>query len=293
MALTFSFTQTGNKHFAEVIGSGAPKFLIGRKVSFDGGVGLDNLSTPAGLVYRPEDYKDEFKFWAHFIQPTAQGESKGSFICLNTYDRAKFTFAFMQFAAHVANGDFVGFLKKLLALPNATDYFPKLVLQDDRVHFRNTDGTLTKLESSTSTQGLMDYLNPTLGAVEQQELICSARMVHWATNDAAHRRIQVELSIKLFKENMKAHAVTYNLDGFPDKVCLLVCDIRHQGRASKPDIIAALNTNGDFDKAFERLMLLGLPKYEERINTLRTEIKKLEDAGIFGKKYKQSINDFV
>src|SRR5437868_4210168 len=110
MVLNFNFSQSGTSHFAQVIGTTEPKFLVGREVVYKGNVGLDNLSTPAGLVYRAADYQAEFKFWAHFIAPTAQGESRGSFICLNTYDRAKFTFAFMQFAAHVPNGDFVRYL---------------------------------------------------------------------------------------------------------------------------------------------------------------------------------------
>jgi len=293
MALNFNFSETGNSHFAQVIGSSAPKFLVGREVGWHGNIGLTNLTTSAGLVYRPEDYKDDFKFWAYFIAPTVQGESRGSFVCLNTYDRAKFTFGFMQFAAHVPNGDFVKFFKKLLALGNATDYFPKLVLQDNHIYYRNTNGTLTQLENGASTQGLMNYLNPALSAVESQELICSARMIHWAMSDAAHRKIQVEMSINLFKENMKDYAESYNLDGFPDKVCLVVCDIRHQGRASSRHIINALNTGGDFERAYNRLLQLGLPTYEGRIRTLRAEIKKLQDAGILGKKYKKSTNEFV
>jgi len=293
MAINFAFSQTGNSRFAQVIGGSQPKFLVGREVGYQGNEGLTNLSTAAGLVYRAEDYKTAFKFWAYFIAPTAQSESRGSFVCLNTYDRAKFTFSFMQFAAHVPNGDFVKYFKKLLALGNAREYFPKLVLQNNRIHYRNTNGTLTQLEDDASTQGLMDYLNPTLGAVENQELICAARMVHWAINDAAHRKIQVESAISLFKENMKDYAASYNLDGFPDRVCLVVCDIRHQGRASSRHIINALDTRGNYDRAFNNLLQLGMPTYEGRIKTLRAEIKKLQDAKIFGKKYKKSTNEFV
>lgn len=294
MAINFEFSKTGSSHFAQVAGGASqPKFLVGREVSYEGGRGLTNLSTAAGLVYRAADYKDAFKFWAYFIAPTAQAESQGSFFCLNTYDRAKFTFTFMQFAAHVANGDFVRFFKKLLALGNAAEYFPKLVLKDNRIHYRNADGTLTQLESDASTEGLMNYLNPTLGTVETQELICAARFVHWATNDAAHRKIQVESAIALFKENMKKYAASYNLDGLPDKVCLAVCDIRHQGRATSKEIIKALDTGGNHEKAFDNLMQLGMPKYGERIKTVRAEIKKLTDAGIFGKKYKKATNEFI
>jgi hypothetical protein len=143
MALNFTFTKSGNAHFAQVIGLNQPKFLIGKETVFHGNEGLFNVTVQSGLSYLAETYKDEFGFWAYFILPTAKAESNGSFLCLNTYDRAKFTFSFMQYAAHVPNGDFVVFFKKLLALKNATDYFPKLVLKDKRIFFRNTNGTMT------------------------------------------------------------------------------------------------------------------------------------------------------
>ena len=230
---------------------------------------------------------------AYFIAPTAKAESNNSFVCLNTYDRARFTFSFMQYAAHVPNGDFVKFFKELLALPDAQDYFPKLVVQNNRIFYRQSTGALTQLENDQSTEGLMNYLNPSLNQIENQELICAARMVHWAINDAGHRRVQVKIAIDHFKENMRRYAQSYNLDVYPDKICQIICDIRHQGRASSQQIINALNTEGNFETAYTRLLQLGQPLYASRINTVRTVIKNLTDAGIFGKKYKKSTNNFV
>ncbi|MEI6709010.1 MAG: hypothetical protein WCK96_17950 [Methylococcales bacterium] len=293
MALNFDFSQTGSSHFAQVIGSGQPPFFVGKETVYKGNHGLFNLSPPSGLSYAPDTYKDDYGFWAYFIAPTAKAESNNSFVCLNTYDRARFTFGFMQYAAHVANGDFVRYFRQLLALPNAQDYFPKLVLQNSRIFYRDTGGALTQLENATSTLGLLNYLNPSLDRIENQELICAARMVHWATNDVKHRELQVKIAIELFKENMKEYASSYNLDGYPDRVCQVICDIRHQGRATSRQVIKAINTSSDYDLAYENLLELGLPLYAERIKTIRKEIKKLQEAGIFGKKYDQSIDDFV
>jgi hypothetical protein len=293
MVLNFTLTKMGNTHFAQVIGANQPKFLVGKETVYQGNEGLFNVAAQTGLVYQAETYKDEFGFWAYFILPTAKAESNSSFLCLNTYDRAKFTFSFMQYAAHVPNGDFVVFFKKLLVLSNAADYFPKLVLKDKRIFYRNTNGTLTQLESDASTEGLMNYLNPTLGDVENQELICSARFIHWAMNDAKHRRIQVETAIEHFKNNMKHYAVSFNLNGYPDKVCLVICDILHQGRAKNKHIIEALNTNGNFEKAYNNLLQLGKEKYPERVRTVQTNITNLVTQGIFGKTYKQATNEFV
>lgn len=293
MAVNFNFSQSGTSRFAQVIGSTEPKFLVGKETVYQGNHGLYNYSIPAGLAYDYNDYVGEYKFWAYFIAPTAKAESNNSFVCLNTYDRAKFTFSFMQYAAHVPNGDFVRFFKELLALPDAKDYFPKLVVQNNRIFYRDSSGALTQLESDSTTEGLMNYLNPTLGTIENQELICAARMVHWATNDAQHRKIQVKVAVEHFKKNMEQYAHSYNLDGYPAKVCQVVCDIRHQGRATSQQIISALNTGGNFEAAYAKLLQLGQGLYDTRITTVRTMIKKLTDAGLFNKKYKQSSNSFV
>jgi hypothetical protein len=139
----------------------------------------------------------------------------------------------------------------------------------------------------------MNYLNPTLTDIENQELICAARFVHWAMNDAKHRRIQVETAIEHFKNNMKHYAITFNLDGFPDKVCLVICDILHQGRAKNRHIIEAINTNGNFEKAYNNLLQLGKEKYPERVRTVQTTITNLITQGVFGKTYKQATNEFI
>src|SRR5688572_30983863 len=177
-------------YYAKLNGSTEPKFIIGYRTFYLDNFGLYNTTVNSNQVYVPDDYKGAYGFWAHFIYPTARAESRGSFYCLNTYDRAQFTFSFMQYAAHVPNGDFVLFFRKLIELPNAKEYFPKITLHDGHIHYRNENNTLTRLEDNVSTQRLMNYLNPTLADVENQELICSARMVHWAVNDPAHRKIQ-------------------------------------------------------------------------------------------------------
>jgi hypothetical protein len=298
MAIDFSITSavTPNgrtAYNAQRINSTETKFNIGNKTRYDGNFGLFNTSITAGQVYNPEDYFVEYGFWAYFIYPTAMAESSGSFKCLNTYDRAQFTFSFMQYAAHVPNGDFVLFFKKLLQLPNAKEYFPKLVLQNGRISYQATNGTLSQLENDGSTQELMNYLNPTLNDIENQELISCSRFIHWATNDTEHRRIQVDTAIDLFKENMKSYHKRYGLDNAPANVCQMICDIRHQGRAKSDRIALALNTNGNYDKAFSNLCTIGDTNYQTRINTVRSTIKKLTDLGKFSMKYDAGSGEFI
>lgn len=297
MAINFEFSKQGLSHFAKVIGT-SNKFLIGKETTYQGNSGLFNVNTTPGLVYRSEDYVGEYGFWADFILPTAICESKGSFFCLNTYDRAKFTFSFMQYAAHVPKGDFVVFLRKLLALPNAVEYFPKLQLKDGLIHYRNNNGSLSLLEPASDAEpentALMRYLNPSLDEVEKQELISAARFVHWAINDPAHRRIQVEVAIAHFKTNLAEYALQYNLNGVSDLICLVICDIRHQGRAKSSHIINALNTNGNEQKALQNLLSLGQIHYPQRIQTLKSNIQTMVAGGKLGiKKYNLATKDFV
>lgn len=70
------------------------------------------------------------------------------------------------------------------------------------------------------------------------------------------------------------------LDGADDSVCILVADIRHQGRAKSPVIAAALQSARPLDE----LLKMGEPKYRERLATLRREIKALTNEGTLGKR---------
>ena len=298
MPYDFSFSSEvlPNKktvHYAQLNGRDQPKFVIGNRTKYGEYFGLINTQSFPGLVYNPADYFAQFGFWAYFIHPTSQGESKGSYLCLNTYDTAKFTFSFMQYGAHVPNGDFVKLFRKLLALPDAGDYFPKLVLKDSRIYYKGEDEVLKQLENDLSTQALMDYFNPSLLEIEPQELTCAARMVHWATYNPAHYKIQVETAIENYKDNLVSYSKRFGLNGFPAKVCQLICDIRHQGRAKNDAIANALNTNGDYELAFKNLCSLGGAAYSSRIDTVRNTINSLLTAGIFNKKYDSASNTFV
>ncbi len=294
MTINFSFSSINNANYATAQSDGV-KFLVGTRTYYQGNTGLFNTRAVPGLIYDPSKYEVEHGFWAWFIYPTAMCESKGSFFCLNTYDRAQFTFSFMQYAAHVPNGDFVKFFKKLLALPNAADYFPKLVLQNGRIYYKaQSTGTLQQLEDDRTTQALMDYLNPGLSEVEQQELICCARFVHWAMNDPMHVKTQVDVAVEHFRSNMKDYARDYNLDNVPDKVCLAICDIRHQGRARSSDILNAMNTGGNYEKAYNNLVNLGITHYTDRIKTLKSSVSNLVAQGKLGTKvYNAGSGEFV
>lgn len=282
--VSFSLEQ-GSKYFGKIDGT---RFFIGSRVSFDGGKGLMNVVGTSAQKYNRADFRPMHGFWADFIHPTAMAEG-ALYHTLNTYDLARFTFTFLQFAAHVANGDFVVYLRALLKLPLASEYFPDLVLANNRI-CRVTDRGTVPLESDATTMPLMNYLNPTLNQIEDTEVIQAAKFIHWAQNDPANRQTQIDLGIANFKEKMFEYAQKYGLNGVEDTICHVVADIRHQGRAKSPAIVSALRSS----KPLESLLALGQPKYRDRIVVLRQEYKKLVAEGTFGThKYSTSKKDFV
>ena len=277
--------EQGNKYFGKIDNT---RFFIGSRVPYEGGKGLMNVTGTAAQKYDRAQYRGAFGFWADFIHPTAMAEG-ALYHTLNTYDSAHFTFTFLQFAAHVPNGDFVVYLRELLKLPLAAEYFPDLTLHNNRV-CRVNDLGVVPLESDASTAPLLDYLNPSVKEIEDTEVIQAAKFVHWVQNDAAHRKTQIEVGIAHFKQKMAHYAQKYGLNGADDAVCLVVADIRHQGRAKSPVIAAALQSANPLNA----LLRIGEPKYHTRLVTLRREIKALTDEGTLGrKKYSTAKRDFV
>jgi hypothetical protein len=278
------------KYYAEI--NGGAEFYVGTKVSYEGNWGLTNFSNKSGEYYKPDSYR-QYGFWADFIYPTAQCESKGYFNCLNTYDRAYFTFGFLQYAAHVPNGDFIKYFRRLLNTQEGKEYFSDLILNNGRI-CKITDNGIKVIESDSSTDELMKYLNPSLNEVEDNEVINSAKFVHWCNSIPNHREIQVECGITHIKNAMKNYAKKYNLNGVIDKVCLAVADIRHQGRGKSSEILYALNTGGDFNAAYNNLLKIGIHNYESRIKTLRSTVDSLiSEKRLEKMKYDIKSDDFI
>jgi hypothetical protein len=255
-----------------------------------------------GLSYDPKEYatKPEHGHWANIISPIAQCETRGYFNAVNTYDRAFFSFGFVQMTVEHANVQFISTLRMLLAEPKAADYFPELTLREVKgekyIHLKVAEGKYVQLETKTNAKKLQQYLNPTPAAVEQEEAERAARFAHWATNDQSHRDIQVRSIIENLKQSMKKHwADWYGLDGRPDTVCVVVCDIHHQGRAKKNTVKDVFKKEGgDNDKLYAALLQVGRKDTKDRREKLNEEIKKMVAVGTLGKKkYSKASNDFV
>ncbi|HMG05034.1 MAG TPA: hypothetical protein VK581_06200 [Chthoniobacterales bacterium] len=282
--------QTNRKYTASV--DHGPRFPIGSRVTYQGMVGITNDGAGSGVKYDPANYAAE-GHWAPFILPTAVCESSAFMTNVNTYDSARFTFGFFQFAAHVPDGDFVRFFRRLLGLPSGPDYFPDLVVQGGRI-FRETQSAPKQLESATSTTGLMDYLNPSSSGVEDIEVINAAKLIDGANQFSDQRTLQADEAINTAKQIMKVSGTRYALDGMIDTVCLVIMDIRHQGRAGSQAIISALSAGSTEQTKLSNLLKIGAARFPERIKTLKGEMQKLTTAGTLGtKRYQLSTNSFA
>ena len=290
MAILFNIVRTGNDFFCSA--DGEPQYFVGRRVPYEGNIGLYNIfrgSTLERLLYAARNYTANFGFWADFIEPTALCEGR-SFLTLNSYDRAAFTFGFAQFAAHVPDGDFVTYFRSILALPEAPNYFPNLAVIGGRINRTGEPGGPVPLESATSTAGLMKYLNPSLDEVEDSEVIAAAKLIRLTSKSRPAREIQVERMVATFRELVKRADTRLGIGGRPADQCCVIADILHQGRGGRmtwPLIDAALRSA----RPLQQLLAIGEHRYRERIATLRAAIRARPVLN--GKKWDAASNDFV
>ncbi len=259
--------------------------------------------------YKFEEYVPEFGDWAAFIDPTGLGESQRSFTCLNSYDRAAFTFGFYQFAAHTPKDNLILLFRSLLALPEAKRYFPDLTLREGKV-VRITANGFVDLEgprersdgmSRRGEQGrFMDYLNTDMKDIDEAERRAGARLIHWATHSPGHRRAQVLTSIEHAKRKLQtAHRklqADHNsgLDGQSMAVCAMAGDVLHQGRGGEDTykkIARALRSSNKVDA----LASIGdTETFHDRIVQVRGRIKELLQKPPYASlKFKASSATFV
>jgi hypothetical protein len=286
MPIHFDVIRDGSQYFSRA--DGGQKFAIARQVLYQGNRGLANDNSPLGkqFNYDAANFTATFDFWADFIAPTAACEGR-SFLTLNTYDRARFTYGFTQFAAHVANGDFVVWFRAMLGLPEASDYFPDLSVQSGHIVKEGAFND-TPLETDTTTGALMDYLNPTPGTVDDEEVIAAAKFIHWNMTHPASQALQVSQMVATGHAILKRADTRLGLDGVSADLCCIVMDILHQGRGTFAQMLQALQQSDPY----KALLTIGSPVYDERIKTLTKELNARRPA-FAQKKWKRSQAEFV
>ena len=195
--MDFQIEARGRDYWAQTGGEEA--FFVGRRVRYGPRLGLCNIfagSPLTPLVYHAENYVPDVGIWAQIIAPTVACEGN-SFLALNSYDRAGFTFGVTQFAAHVPDGDFVRLLRALVARPEAAAYFPMLRLIDGHLHLADQMAA-RPLEGPDSTSALMAWLNPSEETIDAAEIGAAARLIHWTQHHRPVRLAQIHQTIASF-----------------------------------------------------------------------------------------------
>jgi hypothetical protein len=186
----------------------------------------------------------------------------------------------------VPDGDFVQFFRGLLQRPEGADYFPKLRVIEGRIH--RIDGPKPlPIETASSTQPLMTYLNPTLAEVEDQEVICAGRLIHWTAAARPVRLAQISGMVSAYKRYMAAADKRGLVDGRGADQCCVIADILHQGRGTWAQIATAVKT----PKPFDSLVAIGAPQWAERKATLKRMI--LANPALKTRKWSRAKAEFV
>ncbi|PWR18738.1 hypothetical protein [Zavarzinia compransoris] len=291
MAIYFEVLRDGGKCSARA--NGADPLAVGSRVRFGGTkYGLSNdsghfgHSLAAQHLFRAADYGAVFGFWSDFIEPTAVCEGQ-SFLSLNTYDRARFTFGFGQFAVHVADHDFIRWFRDMLGRPEADDYFPNLEVRNGRICKIET-GKAIPLESADSTGPLQLYLNPTLEAVEDDEIVAAAKLLHWTIHHPEVKLLQVQHMVNTARALVREADKRLGLDGKTADICAVIFDIRHQGRGTYAEMQAALLKS----KPFDALLQVGADDQAGRVANLKSAMKSRQ-AALAARRWSRQRGDFV
>lgn len=284
--------------------------LLGSEAGFGGFAGMARLrgfKAENAPLYAHADWLDEHGPWAALIEPTGEGESHNSFTCMNSYDRAAFTFGFYQLAAHTPNDNLVLLFRKLLATDEAPVYFPDLALSGGKVHLRDA-GALRSLEGSqdrrdgknrSREQGaFMEYLNADMNDVDVAERRAASRLIHWACNSKTHRRIQVEVAVALAKKKVARIAQRVaqhgtSLDGRPMPVVAMALDILHNGRGGRTTFVRIADALKAPDPLPELSKIGRSRAFADRIDRVASRAGSLLGQGVFGRlRYEAGSNDF-
>lgn len=178
-------------------------FMVGREVSqpTKNYFGLYVPTTEYwGPIYKAEDYRQELDHWALLLEVSGACESENRFVLVNTYDRAKFTFGFYQLAAHTPRDNLILLFKRLARLEAFKSYFPELDVRDGKLVRVDPNGSATNLEQELQASNgemqimlFMNYLNPARKAIDPQEALQAARLIHWTVNHPDARRRKFRL----------------------------------------------------------------------------------------------------
>ncbi|TIV25116.1 MAG: hypothetical protein E5W02_00625 [Mesorhizobium sp.] len=280
--------QRSGVSFYATEASTGERFFVAKSTRYVQRRGLARSSTL--LIYDRFQAANQIGAWAHFIWPTAMGESNARHLTINSYDRAHFTWGFFQLAAHTPKDNLILLMRELLGLSSAAAYFPDLKLVNGRVHQVTSSGEVdleheeaVPVGSQTEVQipRFMRYLNPDSYRVDNAEVLTAAKFVHWSLNDPKVIEKTIEVALRIVKRKMNAFAQRYDLFGRRPELAIWVLDMFHQGRGSVSQVKAALQLSS-FSAQLDALSKIDVTGvHEQRLRTVRECVKILMDENVF------------
>ncbi|NVZ70965.1 hypothetical protein [Pseudomonas costantinii] len=282
-------SQEGKEHFASI--NGSPKFLLGSETVYKGYGGLYQPH-PYGTKYDSTAYASSYGTYAAILEVIAAGESEKHFNCLNTYDRAAFTFGVFQLAAHTPSDNLILLFRRLVVeSKDFQDFFPDLKLVSGELHRVVGDHTVT-LETEyprpgrskeTNLNDFMAYLNADKSKVDPTELNAAAKLIYLANNNKDFNALQVDMTAQIIMKRMRNHYSTaFSLEGVSDLICAAIADIRHQSRGSDTEIRDVLKAHSVESDRVSALCKIGERDYASRCKTLKEELNDAKAKGRLG-----------
>ena len=249
--------------------------------------------------------RSDIGHWAMILQASTVAEGGQSFVAANTYDNARMTFGLLQFTPHVPNAQLVLLLRTWLAREDADLYFPMLKLQEVGGKRLIHDRAGKLLEDEHSNEALQRVLNPDLSRIDGAEKQVLASLIYLARTDARTCLDQVKLGVSNFKGYL--HGLKgLGIDGRPDYVCALVCDIRNQGRSGPMTVSQCLRLDqagkAEHDKVYRALLSIKgrlddkekVYEFASRVRHVDAAIQDMRASGELGKlKYDEATGGFV
>lgn len=298
----------------------------GTRMRYEGFVGVTGGTkhVPAEAVYQEADYRAEYPVWADILGATAFVEGGGSFLAVNTYDSASFTFGFAQFGAHTYGKNLHRlFVRWLLTLrdtapaylhwlrlpPEALTWPSDETLAMPKLQWRNAAGGFDPIVARSDNENvrLRRELKPEKTRVTSREVDLAARLMWFNATQPDARHVQVKLAVDQCGELLAAAARSKPLKpgptkasllhGKPDYLCAVVYDIVHQGRGGKgvtyTRIANALQAKDDAAR-YAALLAIGATGYPDRVKDLRKKLDSKVAAGELGTTtYDEATGTFV
>ncbi|MCC8361894.1 hypothetical protein LK996_02190 [Lysobacter sp. A6] len=282
--------QVGGKtQWLATIDRGA-EYLVGTAAKYGTRKGLSKST--GTKRYAPADHADRIGAEvADLLGIIALGESNLTFDCINSYDRAAFTFGFFQLAAHTPNDNLILLFRKLVAdHAGFRKQFPELAVKDGRLWRTLPGGALFNLERPVprfdgadehNLKDFMAWLNPDPAKVDDVELDRAARMVWLANNDDAFNAIQVDVARHITMSKLREYYDRkLELDGVNGLVCAAICDILHQGRGTFRAMKPIVHGNASVADKCKALSRIGEADYPQRCKTLRLALQRAKDGAL-------------